>query len=64
MKIVPDWKDAWKWLSVHAAVLTAVVGALQAQLPAFQGLLTAQQYGWLTAACGLLVVVGRLVNQP
>lgn len=61
--MVADWKDAWKWLSIHAAVLTSIIGVLQATLPYFQGMLTGPQFGALTAICGVLTVVARLTAQ-
>ena len=61
--MIPDWKDAWKWLSIQAATITAVIGALQATLPYFQNLMTPQQFGWLTAACGIITIWARLIPQ-
>jgi hypothetical protein len=62
--MVENWKDAWKWLSIHAATITAVLGALQATLPYFQGMLTPSQFGILMASCGVLTIWARLVKQP
>ena len=61
--MVSDWKNAWKWLSIHAAVITALIGVLQATLPYFQGMLTGPQFGALTAFCGVATIIARLVNQ-
>ena len=63
MKLVWNWKDAWKWLSIHAGVLTAVIGALQASLPYFQGLISPTAFGWITAGCGVAVIWARLIAQ-
>ena len=63
MKLVPDWKDAWKWLSVHIATILTVVNALQASVLQFQGFMTPQQLAVTNAVLGLLVIWGRLIQQ-
>lgn len=63
MKLVPDWKDGWKWLSVHIATILTVVNALQASVLQFQGFMTPQQLAITNAVLGLLVIWGRLVQQ-
>lgn len=64
MKLVEDWKDAWRWLSVRAMVLALALqagwnmldDAQRASLP--QWLVTA-----LTAGVLALGIAGRLVDQ-
>lgn len=63
MNLVPNWKCAWRWLSIQ---ITAVGIALQAAVLAFPGI-----RDWLgdtaTHAVGLLILagiaVGRLKDQ-
>jgi hypothetical protein len=62
--MVPDWKDAWKWLSVHVAIVIAVVNAAQIILPQFQGLLPPDAFTWINAGLGVAVIVARLIPQP
>ena len=62
--MVSDWKQAWKWLSIHVAVIIALVNAGVALLPQFQGMLTPSQYAYANAVLGVAVVVARLINQP
>lgn len=62
--MVPDWKNAWKWLSVHVAVITALVNAAQAASPYLQTLITPHQSALLNAGLGIAVILARLVNQP
>ena len=33
MKLVDNWKDGWKWLSVHALVILAAVPLIWMQIP-------------------------------
>ena len=63
MRLVDDWKDAWKWLSVHIATILTVVNALQASVLQFQGFMTPQQLAVTNAVLGLLVIWGRLIQQ-
>lgn len=63
MKLVEDWKEAYKWLSVHMAAILTIVNALQASVVQFQGFLTPQQLAVTNAVLGVLVIWGRLVSQ-
>ncbi len=64
MKLVDDWKSAWRWLSVQ---FVAAAGAVQLSVLAFPDSMRAWLPDWLThlLAMALLVaaVVGRLVDQ-
>ena len=72
MKLVEDWKDAWKWLSVNIAAIMALLNAaqvtlsnvqsLQEQMPAFV-ILTPSQLAVTNAILGMLVIWGRLIQQ-
>lgn len=63
MKLVEDWKDSWKWLSVHIATVMAVFNGLQASVPYVQNLLSPTQLAVVNAVLGIGVVWGRLVQQ-
>ncbi|EPJ4017170.1 DUF7940 domain-containing protein [Klebsiella pneumoniae] len=64
MKLVDDWKSAWRWFSMHALVLAGIIPTVWAELP--PDLKTTIPPGAMStitaviAACG---VVGRLVSQ-
>lgn len=62
--IIPDWRRAWRWLSVHAAALAIVWGTLPVDV---QGEILAMLWGLpqerVPAVLGLLMLVSRLVNQ-
>jgi len=64
MKLVDDWKSAWKWFSVQ---FVAAAGAVQLSVLAFPDSMRAWLPDWLThlLAVGLLMaaVFGRLVDQ-
>lgn len=64
MKLVPNWREAWKWLSMQ---ITALGIALQAAILAFPDL--KNWVGDMVSHCvGLLILVGiamgRLKAQP
>lgn len=64
MTLEPDWKQAWKWFSVHAMALAlalqgawmAVPGDLRADVPTWTG-------NALTAMLMVAGLVGRLTDQ-
>jgi hypothetical protein len=63
MKLVEDWKQSYRWLSVNIATLMAVLNAAQATVPQIQGFLTPSQLAVTNAVLGVLVIWGRLVQQ-
>jgi len=63
MRLVDDWKQAWKWFSVHIATVMALVNGLQASVPYVQNLLTPTQLAVTNAILGMLVIWGRLIQQ-
>lgn len=64
LRLVPDWKDAWRWLSMHAMGWSAALLLTWTQLPPA---LQAAMPAWLTdavvVAVLLLGMVGRLIDQ-
>ena len=63
MKLVEDWKQAYKWLSVHIAAVMAILNALQASVSQVQGFLSPTQLAVVNAILGVMVIFGRLVSQ-
>lgn len=58
-RLVADWRQAHKWLTVQAAVVIAVLAEAQEQLPMVREFLPE---GWVKWAA-LAVVVARLIQQ-
>lgn len=64
MKLIPDWKRAWRFASVQAAVLLALLSFLQAQiLPLFQFAFDPKVWPWVTAGFGSAIAVLRVWQQ-
>lgn len=63
MKLVNDWRESYKWFSVHIATILAVVNAAQASVPYVQGFLTPTQLAVTNAVLGIAVIWGRLIAQ-
>lgn len=63
--LIPDWKRAWRFLSVQAALLLALLSGLQAEvLPLVSPLFPAPVWPWVSGGLALVVVLLRLVAQP
>jgi hypothetical protein len=64
MKLVANWKSAWKWFSVQ---FVAAAGAVQLSVLAFPETIRGWLPDWLThlLAVALLIaaVAGRLIDQ-
>lgn len=63
MKLVENWRESWKWLSVHIATVLTVLNALQASLLQVQGFLSPTHLAVVNAVLGVMVIWGRLVQQ-
>lgn len=63
MRLVEDWKQSYKWLSVHIATVMALLNGLQASLGQVQGFLSPTQLAVTNAVLGVLVIWGRLIQQ-
>lgn len=64
MKLIDDWRSAWRFASVHAAALVVAWGIVPAaQQAAIMGLIGLSP-SHVSAILGLLVIAGRLVAQP
>ena len=63
-ELIPEWRNAWRMLSVQIAALAIAWGTVppdvQALLLEFVGI----PAGRVPAVLGLLLIVGRLVSQP
>lgn len=57
--LIPDWRQAWRFLSVQAAAALALLAAAYDYLPAVREYLPD---GWMKWAA-LLVIAARIMNQ-
>ena len=63
-ELVPDWKRAWRWLSVHALAITGALPGIWLSLPADWR--AAVPAGWLAIATLVTAAgggYGRLIDQ-
>jgi hypothetical protein len=64
MKLVPDWRDSWRWISMHAQVAQVAVLATWAGLPDdFRSSVPPHVLLGITAAVATVGVAGRLADQ-
>ena len=62
--LVPNWRRAWRMLSVQLAALAVVFGSLPADAQASVLDLVGVPASRVPAVLGLLFMVGRLISQP
>lgn len=63
-KLVPDWKQSWKWFSTQAmALAVAIQGAWMFIPEDMKSSLPKDLVGYVTMVLLVLGVAGRLVNQ-
>lgn len=58
--LVPDWKQAPRWLSVIVATFTAVLAGLAETVPMLHDKIPQ----WVYVVLGTLTVIARVINQP
>lgn len=63
MKLVPNWRRSWRWLSQHCFVAAGALTATWSQLGALQSSIPAKYVTAIAAAICALGFVGRLVDQ-
>lgn len=64
MKLVADWKQAWKWISVNCMVIAAAIQGAWLYIP--EDMKTSVPQSWVhVLTIGLLIagVAGRVVQQ-
>ena len=64
MRLVRDWRQAWRWLSVQAlAISAAVPGAWLAIPEEWRAAMPAEWLAGAAVVIGLMGIIGRLVDQ-
>jgi len=64
MKLVPDWKESWRWFSTWSLAAIAAVPPVWASLPEeIKEMMPVWLDPWLFTALALGGIVGRLVDQ-
>jgi hypothetical protein len=64
MKLIPEWRRAWRMLSVQIGALAVLWVALPAETQAAILRMVGISETQLTAVLGVLVIVARLIAQP
>jgi hypothetical protein len=59
VKLIDDWKDSWKFLSIQLAAALALLDTAYEYLPAVQSYLPEGWVKWIALA----IIVGRVVKQ-
>lgn len=64
MKLVADWKQCWRWISINAMVLAAVTQSVWTSLPEdMKDDIPHHTVAGLTIALLVIGIMGRLVKQ-
>ncbi|WP_304308083.1 hypothetical protein [Pseudacidovorax intermedius] len=65
MRLIDDWRQFWRFASVRAAALLAVLSLLQTDLlPHVQALVPPRAWPWVSLGFAALIVVVRVIAQP
>lgn len=60
MKLVPNWRSAWKWISVQAIALAAILEGLPMEA---KDAIPDPYRGYVTLVLLLAAGIGRMVDQ-
>lgn len=64
MRLVDNWKQGWKWVSVHALAVAGVLPATWESLPhRWQDAVPLSAVATATAITAAVGIIGRLVDQ-
>lgn len=64
MKLIPNWRQAWRMASARVAVAAIAFGLLPAETQAAILEAVGVPASRITAVAGILVILGRIVAQP
>lgn len=59
MKLIPEWKRAWRLWSVKLSAATIALAGLESLLPQLAAVLPPKWYAWAVLAIG----IARLIKQ-
>ncbi len=63
IRLVDDWKRAWKFFSVQLAAILAGLSTLQAGLPDVQAMFPPHVFARITLTLAALIILLRVVKQ-
>ena len=63
IKLIPNWRKAWRFYSTQAAAGLVALSALQEWLPQAQQVLPPQTFARVTLLVSGLIIVLRIVKQ-
>lgn len=64
MKLIEEWKQCWRWFSVHALALAGAIPVVWAELPDdMKASIPASAMATITGIVALCGIVGRVVKQ-
>ena len=64
IRLVDDWKRAWRWFSVQAFLLLGAAGPVWAMIPQdWRSAVPSQWMGWAAAVLAVVGIAGRIINQ-
>jgi hypothetical protein len=64
MKLVSDWRDAWRWMSVRAMAAQGVVAASWLAVPDdMRASVPSEWLAFVAVTLTILGIVGRVVDQ-
>jgi len=64
MKLIPDWKDSWRWFSVWCMTISGAIPAAWLAVP--DDMRSAVPSEWMAVGAVIIAVlgiIGRLVDQ-
>lgn len=65
LRLVDDWRDAWRWYSTHCALIAFALQATWMELPPeFKASTPAWAIHAMTMVALMLGFIGRLIEQP
>jgi hypothetical protein len=64
MKLIPNWRDAWKWFSVQALAAIVALPFVWASLPAdVKSYLPDSAEPWILVVLAAGGLIGRIIDQ-
>ena len=64
MRLVDDWRKAWKWISIQLSVGLALIAPIWMAMPQdVKGIIPEGWNVWIVSIVALSIAIGRLKDQ-
>lgn len=62
-KLIPEWRQAWKFWTVQLGIVFSIAAGLYAELPELREYLSPQAFARLSGILAFIAILARVIQQ-